>query len=170
MSSNKPIIPISTRFSQASLKKLPVIKELKRGGKSKYVQLLEGGIIRKKYDRNRPNHKEHFQHEVDILKYMAPSGYVPAIISVDPENFTIYMTYCGITPDDRPETYEKLAKLMKDARENWGLYRYEPTDEEQGFTNYVDKVELKNVCISDNKLYLIDFGSEKWVLRKDKIL
>lgn len=144
------------------LKRLKLVKELKRGGKSKYVQLLEGNIIKKKYDRTKKEHVKHFEHEIRILKHMASSGHVPTILGVDKENLTIYMTYCGPNPEPSQALKMRLAELMQKFRNEYGLIRYEIS--EGGRKVEVDEIELHNICEKDGDLYLIDFGSDKWVI------
>lgn len=109
------------------LKKLKPIKELKRGGKSKYVQLLEGNIVKKKYDKSKAAHIKHFKHELEILNYLTLMGAteIPTVLGVDKDEYTIYMSYCGEKPKDSPEVKERLKELMLKFRNVYKLTRYE---------------------------------------------
>mgnify|MGYP003528724151 CR=1 FL=1 len=145
------------------LKRLKTIREIKKGGKSKYVILLEGNVIKKKYDKTKPEHIKHFEHEVIILNHLKAQGAVeiPNIIATDKEDLTIYMDFCGDNPQDTAVLQQNLAVLMKKFRDIYGLYRYEIVN---GNKILVDKIGLHNVCEKDGKLFLIDFGSNLWVL------
>jgi hypothetical protein len=165
------------------LKKLKPIKELKRGGKSKYVQLLEGNIVKKKYDKSKAAHIKHFKHELEILNYLTLMGAteIPTVLGVDKDEYTIYMSYCGEKPKDSPEVKERLKELMLKFRNVYKLTRYEliatskelakPTKGHEdksklicGKKVVVDTVGLHNVCENNSQLFLIDFGSDMWTL------
>lgn len=141
--------------------KLKTLKVLKVGGKSKYVKLLDGMIIKKKYDRHKPSHVDGYNYEVKILRYLENRScdYVPRILHLIPEKCIIYMTYCGKSPPRTSSSYKNIISLAQKLDKEHNLARID----ENGKKYY--KIYINNVCIDDKgKYFLIDFGSTVWQL------
>jgi len=157
------------------LRKLKPIKEFKKGGKSKYVQLLEGNVVKKKYDKSKAAHIKHFKHELEILNYLALMGAteIPTVLGVDKDEYTIYMSYCGEKPKDSPEIKERLKELMLKFRNVYKLTRYElvtdvlraqPTTKElaeptpKGLAKPTKGREDKSTLVDDKKVVVDTVG------------
>lgn len=138
---------------------LTVAKVLKVSGKSKYVYLMSDGCIKKRYDSTRPDHEEHFHHEVRILRHLEKWSYSPKILWINHKKRTIYMTYCGPNPKPSAKLTRSLSLLMAELREKWGLTRLN----DRG--TVTDHIDARNLCVMDDLLYIIDFGSPLWVLK-----
>jgi len=137
------------------------IKTIKQGGNSLKVVLLENKkghkIIMKQYDPTNSEHKESFNREINILTKLKSYKFVPKLIHVDHNNFTFYETYCGsIVPKTYPEYNQKIMERTKDLYEKYGLC-YMKNDKQQFMVHW------KNYCILDNEIYMIDFGSSRWI-------
>jgi hypothetical protein len=135
--------------------KLHIISHIKSGGKSKYVQLLENNIIKKKYDYNIQEHIQAYNNEVSILKHLENCSFVPKILQLIPEKYLIYMTYCGQRPIENKTTLTEISRLLKILYEEYGVYR-----EEDGKISF--KINLDNCCYDGTNYYIIDFGSSNW--------
>jgi len=138
---------------------LKTAKVLKVDGKSKYVNLMSDGCIKKRYDSTIADHEEHFRREVRILRHLARWPHSPRILWINRKKRTIYMTNCGPNPKQSPQLKGRLAAMMQELREEWSLCR----------RNYkgqvVNHIDIHNLCIKDDQLYIIDFGSPLWELR-----
>jgi hypothetical protein len=157
-SSNNPsVLPTNINFGN-----LKVINHIKSGGKSKNVDLLEHNIIKKRYDRKNLEHVKAYHREVNILKYLEKCPFVPKILHLVPEKYIIYMTYCGICPEEDRNSLHKISQLAKKLYDDYNVYRVE--GDQMTF-----KINTNNACWDGENYYLIDFGSPNWNI-KGKIL
>ena len=138
-----------------------VVKVLKKGGKSKYVNLMENNIVKKKYDRRIPEHVTAYNHEIQVLKYLESKGcpFVPRIVCAIPHKYTIFMTYCGTQPHDNRITQQKISTLAKTLHNDFQVVRLEDN-------KITYKIHPKNCCWEKGKYFLIDFGSPLWNIVK----
>lgn len=137
------------------------IKVLKTGGRSMKVTLLENDqgrkIIMKQYDPDIQSHRESFKREINILNGLADYPYVPKLLDVDYDNYTFYETYCGkVVPKNHPNYNNVISRRTKDLYKKYNLCYVK--DDEKIWT-----VHWQNYCIMDGTIYMIDFGSERWV-------
>lgn len=138
-----------------TLKKLKVVKVLQRGGKSKYVKLLEKQVIKKAYDPSQPRQKFRFEKEVEYLTHLQYCSFVPKILAVDyqnPKKQIIYMTYVGKPIPNTPEFQERVRNTMKSLHLDWNLMRHK-----NGKPNY--DIAMINATLLDGQVHIIDFGS-----------
>ena len=140
---------------------LKVIRVLKVGGKSKYVHLLEGDVIKKKYNRRNVVHVAHYQNEVNILNYLKDCNFVPKILWTNEKKKILYLSYCGHLPTNNEEIKKNIRELMVQLKKDWGIIR----NKKDKNIKYVD---TKNICVKNGKFYLIDFGSPNWKIKKEK--
>ena len=75
--------------------KLKTKKVLQTGGKSKYVWLLEGNVIKKAYKKGDKKQAFRFTREVKLLKHLSNCPFVPKLLQVDYKQAIIYMSYVG---------------------------------------------------------------------------
>lgn len=136
-------------------KKLKLIRVLKEDGKSKYVHLLERNIVKKRYDKKNLEHIKAYHREVTILKHLEKCSFVPKILHLIPDRYTIFMTYCGTEPPENPQSLQKISGLAKKLFDEYSVYRVE--DEKMTY-----KINLNNTCWDNKNFYLIDFGSSCW--------
>lgn len=128
------------------------MKVLQKGGKSKYVWLLDDGTVKKAYNLKDRKQKIRFDNEVKYMKFLSECDIVPKLLKVDKKEGAIYMSYVGKTPKDTPENRQWLKQTMKKLHKKWNLMRHR-----NGKPNY--DVYMGNACVLNNKMYIIDFGS-----------
>ena len=137
------------------------IKVLKTGGRSLRVTLLENKegrkIIMKQYDPDIQSHRDSFKREIKILNGLADYPFVPKLLDVDYDNYTFYETYCGkVVPRNHPNYNKVISGRTKDLYKKYDL-RYVRDDDT------IWLVHWQNYCIMDGTIYMIDFGSARWV-------
>ena len=127
---------------------------LTRSGSSEISKLWDkdGEMYIKKKIYRKPEEK--FKRESEALYCLEKYDRFPKIIRSDPKEFILYLTYCGENinlrniPTDWNRHINEIRKCL------------EETDIVNGDINE------KNLCVMDNRIYLIDFGNIR--LRTDK--
>jgi len=128
------------------LNNLNVIKEFSTEHHySHKVELLEGFIVKKYVDQTSFGNFL-FKNEINSLKKLIPFKHFPTLIAYDSVRLIIYMTYCGETisnntiPINWSEQYSNISKILKATGVN------------------SNDMLMRNTCVLDNKIYVIDFG------------
>lgn len=93
--------------------------------------------------------KQKFMNEVRILKKLSGKDHFPKLIHYDVDNFEIYMSECG-----RPAGSHK-SKIPKDWKKQ--LLEIVRTLKKKRIAH--NDTSLKNTCVKDDTLYLIDFAN-----------
>jgi tRNA A-37 threonylcarbamoyl transferase component Bud32 len=148
---------------------MALIKQLKKNGKSSYVHLVrykDEFIVKKKYNPNIVEHYMHFKNEVRILNHLKECPFVPRLIEVDHKNLILYLTYCGdsldkfkLSEDEKEYRQEEIKKLVKRLGDEWHVYRIVGG-------KHVHDITFNNVCMNSKDMFLIDFGSPYWIIKK----
>jgi hypothetical protein len=131
-----------------------IIKEFKsEHNHSDTVTLLEGFIVKKQLEQTSMGNFM-FWNEVNSLRKLLPYTHFPKLIAYNQNSLTIYMTYCGdaVTPSNLPSNWRQQLENIKNE-----LYAAD--------VNSNDMI-LRNTCILDNKIYIIDFGMHS-LFKKD---
>ncbi len=122
---------------------------------------LENGIVSKQYLT--PFHKysprnieSHWKNEVKALKLLKGKNHFPQLISVDPANRIIYMSYCGdpLSKENLPKDWKKQCKEIEKTLCSLDIY---PQDFIGKDAN-PNPPYNKNIHIKGGVIYLIDFG------------
>ena len=149
-------------------------KVLKKDGESRYVYLLENGVIKKKYNNRNKKDLAKFENEIKTLNKLRDCPFVPKILALDIEQLIIYMDNCGYSLDLLdPSIYKnKLHEIntkMRMLEEKWGLVKYKKITN-HGINNpYTDSNNLcKNICLKDNRIFIVGFGSTSWKEKNNK--
>ncbi len=132
------------------LKKLKILnndkKKIYHGTNSK-VFLLDNGNIKKVFTRKR---EIKFPVEKKCLEALSHHDFFPKIISCNKDKFEIEMSFCG----------ENLSKANLPI--NW-------TDQVHTIIKILNQmdfvqsdIELHNICVKDDQIYIIDFGSNRF--------
>ena len=128
------------------LENLVIIKEFdEEHNYSRKVELLEGFVVKKSVLYSRLGHQLYI-NEVNSLRQLIPFKHFPTMIAFDEWNLVIYMTYCGeiINSQNIPNNwivqYTNISDTLKNTKVN-------PND-----------ILIRNICILDNTIYIIDFG------------
>ena len=109
------------------------------------VELLEGFIVKKYVEQTSFGHFL-FKNEVNSLKKLIPFKHCPTLVAYDSARLIIYMTYCGETisskniPSNWQEQYNNISKILKTTGVN------------------SNDMLMRNTCVLNNKIYIIDFG------------
>jgi len=140
----------------SELNQLKVLKIFKEGRRASCVCLLTGDIVRKSYDSKLSKRQEWFKLEIKILKHLEHCPFVPKLLAVDKKNLTYYMTYCGQRPLMTPENREKNSVAAKSLHRDWNLLRVDKNGDPQY------KIYFGNCAMIKDKMFIIDFGSDKW--------
>lgn len=135
-----------------SIGKLKKIKTLQKGGKSKYVYLMEHQIVKKAYRRDHSGQKRRFEQEVRILQHLKDCPFVPKLIKVNRQKCILWMTWVGKTLEETPSNRNALNQKIKELHLEWNLLRHR-----NGAPNY--QIYIKNGTKMNNQIYVIDFGS-----------
>lgn len=136
------------------LSKLVSIKEFNaEHNYSKKVVLLEGFIVRKVVEQTSFGNFL-FHNEIRSLNKLLPYPNFPKLIAFDPDRLLIYMSYCGemINNCNLPIDWRQQLVLIKN-----NLIKAD--------VNSNDML-LRNTCILDNKIHIIDFGLDT-IFRKN---
>lgn len=121
-----------------------VRKKFNHGKHAKFVGLMEGNVVKKKYSHER---FDVFKTEVEVMKRLKGCSFVPKLLMVDHQKLTIYLEYCGKTL-----TAQEMLKYQTRIRK----YQQILSEKYQVFHN---DIKVGNVCLnSKGQLYLIDFG------------
>jgi len=161
---NYEIIPDDQKirhFSKRNINEYKNFKEKTEYGKhAKGVQILKNikrdndFIVQKTYDKK---HQNIFFNEVYWLLKLQKTGYFPKIIRIDPKRFTFWMTYCGscctgLSKEEFSKYEKEIRRAEIDLYENYNCFH--------------NDIKPSNVCIRNNKIYLIDCGwmDEKIIL------
>jgi predicted Ser/Thr protein kinase len=142
----KPIKP-KTNFAKLKRKKV-----LQRGGKSKYVYLMEKKIIKKAYDRKNKDQLFRLKREVQLMRHLRYCPFVPKLLHVDWKDGSIYMQYVGTPLTNTKENQRALQQKMKELHLDWNVMRHR-----KGKPNY--SVYIGNGTRMNGQVYVIDFGS-----------
>lgn len=134
-------------------------KILQRGGKSKYVYLMENEIVKKAYSAKDPQQVKRFRKEVKLLQHLEDCPFVPKLLHVDSKKHLIYMSYTGKRLSDTPENRKRLAEQVRKLHLDWKLLRHR-----NGRPNY--NIYIGNGTEKDGQVYVIDFGSPHYKIIK----
>jgi hypothetical protein len=146
---------------------IPIDKVLSKGKHSDGVYLLKNKIIKKVYNPYIVNHSEYFENEVKNLTYLKSinCAFVPQILAINKSTNTIYMTYCGLSIDilgafiyDR---YIDEINKKVDILKRYGMVLYNKVQDKYRMT-----INPKHICLLDNCIYFINFGSPLWSIKE----
>jgi hypothetical protein len=117
------------------------------------VILIEGFIVKKQLEQTSMGNFM-FWNEVNSLRKLLSYTHFPKLIAYNQDSLTIYMTYCGseVSPFNLPSNWKQQLENIKNQ-----LYEAD--------VNSNDMI-LRNTCILDNKIYIIDFGMHS-LFKKD---
>jgi predicted Ser/Thr protein kinase len=126
--------------------KYKFVKEFDAGIHAKSVKLFKHSetknlIVKKKYNKK---HINTFNNEVKYLRLLDECSFVSKLLYVDESNLCLFTKYCGKTITSMKKYKNKITKLKKELKHKWGIYH--------------NDIRAGNVCIKDDKLFLIDFG------------
>ena len=100
--------------------------------------------------------KESFYNELSTLILLKEEEIFPKILFYDEEEMKIIMTYKGEKISDKNNNID-LSKIPKD----WKLQLYHILQILKKYNLYHNDITCRNLCMKDNKFYLIDFGNCK---------
>lgn len=109
------------------------------------VCLLENQIVKKDIKTNKLG-SFLFINEVNALKKLYPYEHFPKLLAYNTRNLSIYMSYCGecIHRNNIPKDWEyqinTIYKILSSIKVN------------------SNDMILRNVCVLNEKIYIIDFG------------
>jgi len=134
---------------------LKFVKKL-MGSYDTNVSMMENNIVKKVYFRKGDGPKQ-FANEVATLIYLLKCDFVPNILAYDSSELAVYMNYINGKPKKNSHTTGMLEGRLAELSRNWGIHRN---------THY----HWSNVIGTEDKLYLVDFGSVpiKYNLGKSK--
>ena len=100
--------------------------------------------VRKTYFR-KP--KEKLDREVNALTKLEHNDHFPKIVSIMPDIFSFYMTYCGprLTQDNLPVDWREQVETILLSMEKQNIVNGD--------------IDIKNLTVLDGKIYLLDFGN-----------
>ena len=129
---------------------------------------IKDNIVTKKFYDTLPKNQRHrlgprncvcgkplkvlYNNEVELLKKLSKYDHFPKIISENPKIFYFSMTYCGKNISSLKQN--KKLKIPK----NWKEQIVKINEALVKENIYNNDISLNNICILDNKIYLIDFG------------
>lgn len=147
-----------------------IVKRFICRGNSKEIVLMKDEntgdlIIRKKYDKRNKAHVKSFHNEVTLMKYLEKVDwqYSPKLLHIDEKNFVFYETYCGKTPPDTPKYRNKAESKTREL-----FKKHKMTYVRNGKQVWV--TYWGNYCLLDDEIYLIDFGSPRWMIKESRNL
>jgi len=100
--------------------------------------------------------KESFFNELNSLITLKNEVNFPKLLYYDTEELKLIMTYNGTKISDKNKNID-LNKIPKD----WKLQFYHILRTLKKYDLYHNDITCRNLCIKDNKFYLIDFGNCK---------
>jgi hypothetical protein len=115
------------------------------------------------YKKFKKNKLEQYTKTLFLLNYLKDLSFIPKLVKQNDKNLELYLSYCGeiLTIETLPTDWKNQFNIMKKElikKEvifiDWGLWDVNP-------------FVLNNVCIRDNKLYLIDFGDCSFSNKKE---
>jgi len=112
---------------------------------SKSVELLDNYIVKKTLKYNFLG-VQLFKNELNALFKLSNYPHFPKLIAYDPKHLIIYMSYCGV----QISRYNLPTNWKEQIREIHCVL-------EKQNVNSNDML-LRNTCILDNQIYIIDFG------------
>ena len=112
---------------------------------SSSVYLLDDYVVMKNLKRNRMGFFL-FQNEIAALQRLYFYNHFPKLIGYNKKNLSIYMTFCGeqISKKNIPSDWENQLNEIEAILRRVNV-------------NSNDMI-LRNVCVLDNIIYIIDFG------------
>jgi hypothetical protein len=135
-----------------SLRVARPVKSFGGGRQSQSVQLLENGVIVKRFDRSK-KHAEKMQSEIKNLKRVANCPFVPHLVAVDEKQRTLYLTNVG----KRPKRYTK--KLEHEVRKKLHVLETEYHMKRSFGYSRKGLPRLANVAVDKTgKVNLVDMG------------
>lgn len=144
---------------------IPVKRAFTGGHRADSVDLLEGDIVRKRYNVTHEAGKRFFWHEVGMLYKLRDCPYVPKLIHFDRERGLIYESYCGESVPNSEEIQDRLQRQLDEIKHRWGV-SYEGKIKTRRWPPHGKQDDigpLHNITSLNNNLYFIDFGGENWV-------
>lgn len=112
---------------------------------SKHVHLMQGYVVRKTIEPTSFGNFV-FWNEVNALKKLLKYPHFPKLLAYDSYNLVIYMTYCGnvVNSENLPVDWMEQVNVIKTILKSVDV-------------NSNDML-LRNTCVLDSKIYIIDFG------------
>ncbi|VVU95037.1 hypothetical protein CPAV1605_762 [seawater metagenome] len=106
------------------------------------------------YKKFKKNKLEQYTKTIFILNYLKDLDFVPKIVKKNDKELELYLTYCG--------QIATIQKLPKNWKEQLNKIKSSLIKKEVSFVDWglwdVNPYVLNNVCILNNKIYLIDIG------------
>jgi predicted Ser/Thr protein kinase len=112
---------------------------------SSSVYLLDNYVVRKNLKNNAMGNFL-FQNEILALKKLQPYKYFPKLLGYDNLRLSIFMTFCGeqISSKNLPDDWERQIDEIETILTKINV-------------NSNDMI-LRNVCVLNKRIYIIDFG------------
>lgn len=142
----KYILSLTPREKQNFLLYLKISKRFKSPHHySSSVYLLDNYVVRKNLKKNAMGNFL-FQNEISALKKLQPYKYFPKLLGYDNLRLSIFMTFCGeqISSKNLPDDWEKQIDEIETILTEINV-------------NSNDMI-LRNVCVLNKRIYIIDFG------------
>lgn len=140
------LLLMNTKDRKNYLNNLKIIKQFKSPHHySSSVYLLENYVVKKNLKRNRLGYFL-FQNEINALVKLGKFEHYPKLLGYDPKQMCIYMTFCGQQISSKnipPDWNDQLIKIQ---------------DELISVNVNSNDMILRNVCVLNKKIYIIDFG------------
>jgi len=95
-----------------------------------------------------------YNNEIELLKKLSKYEHFPKIISENPKDYSFSMTYCGKNLSSLRSKKGRKVKVPKDWKDQ--VIKINEALVKENIYN--TDIALTNICILDNKIYLIDFG------------
>lgn len=116
-------------------------------GLNSKVLHLDNGNIKKIFIRKK---ELKYRVEIKCLKALSQYNFFPKIIRLNKNKFEIEMTFCG-------ENINKFNLPL-----NWREQVYQIKDILDQMEFVQADIELHNICVKDDQIYIIDFGSNRF--------
>lgn len=142
----KYILTLTPKEKQNFLLYLKISKRFKSPHHySSSVYLLDNYVVRKNLKKNAMGNFL-FQNEISALKKLQPYKYFPKLLGYDNLRLSIFMTFCGeqISSKNLPDDWEKQIDEIESILTEINV-------------NSNDMI-LRNVCVLNKRIYIIDFG------------
>ena len=135
-------------------------KRLTGGWNSLSVWLLpDGKTVEKRYGPG-VDRKERMEMEIKILERLKDCEFVPKLLDVDRKHRIVRMTYCGTKVKESLRLRKILNQLLRTLEDKYGVYRKSNVGR-----RFYQLVDVRNVTSDGNRIYIIDFGSDNWLMK-----
>jgi tRNA A-37 threonylcarbamoyl transferase component Bud32 len=125
---------------------MSVVKVLAHGSHSSKIVLLDDKTIMKVHKTSKS-----YKREVAALKKLIGCSFVQQITKLEPNTFTIYMTYCGSCIRDYKKYKDVIDKYNKILKERYKVFHNDLKRSDGTYKN-------NNICKRHDQLYIIDFS------------